>query len=110
MLGSWLRSLNFVRNVIAHHSRLWNLNLVDNPSLPRHQVIPVFDPLLNLPGVSTRIYSICCIFAYLSKVLDLNSKWYLRLRTKINEFPRMPHARIQDMGFPSDWEGHDFWN
>jgi abortive infection bacteriophage resistance protein len=29
VMQSWLRSLNFVRNVAAHHSRLWNKNLVD---------------------------------------------------------------------------------
>ena len=35
LMESWLRTLNYVRNVIAHHGRLWNLSLSVNPRLPR---------------------------------------------------------------------------
>ncbi len=34
VMESWLRAINFVRNVAAHHSRLWNKNLVDQPKMP----------------------------------------------------------------------------
>jgi abortive infection bacteriophage resistance protein len=27
--AGWLRGLNFVRNVCAHHSRLWNINMLE---------------------------------------------------------------------------------
>ena len=27
VFAQWLRSLNFIRNVSAHHSRLWNINI-----------------------------------------------------------------------------------
>jgi len=27
--AQWLRSLNFIRNVCAHHSRLWNINVLE---------------------------------------------------------------------------------
>lgn len=35
-LRSWLRALTFVRNTCAHHSRLWNVNMVEQvaPSQP----------------------------------------------------------------------------
>lgn len=32
--AQWLRSLNFIRNVSAHHSRLWNLNVVERAASP----------------------------------------------------------------------------
>ena len=35
MFATWLRSLNYLRNVSAHHSRLWNRNVVDQPKLPK---------------------------------------------------------------------------
>lgn len=35
VMESWLRTLNYVRNVAAHHSRLWNKNLIDQPKLPK---------------------------------------------------------------------------
>lgn len=34
MFATRLRSLNYRRNVCAHHSRLWNRNIVDQPKLP----------------------------------------------------------------------------
>jgi abortive infection bacteriophage resistance protein len=65
LMKSWLRSLNYVRNVIAHHGRLWNLNLSDSPSLPTKKGMMVdFDALLPLDDVHTRIYSICCILCH----------------------------------------------
>ena len=29
IFAQWLRSLNHIRNIAAHHSRLWNVNIVD---------------------------------------------------------------------------------
>jgi len=29
----WLRSFNFIRNVSAHHSRLWNINVLERAAL-----------------------------------------------------------------------------
>lgn len=34
VFASWLRSFNYLRNTCAHHCRLWNRNIVDQPRLP----------------------------------------------------------------------------
>jgi abortive infection bacteriophage resistance protein len=34
VLGSWLLTLNYTRNLCAHHSRLWNRVLALKPLLP----------------------------------------------------------------------------
>lgn len=109
IFGTWLRSLNYVRNVIAHHSRLWNTGLVEIPSLPSQNDIPEFAPLLALPGVNRKIYSICCILAHLSHVINPQTHWNHRLFERLKKFPIMPHANLSNMGFPSDWETHSFW-
>ena len=44
ILASWLRSLNYLRNVCAHHSRLWNRNIVDQPKLPRVGEVSLIEP------------------------------------------------------------------
>lgn len=109
LMESWLRSLNYVRNVIAHHGRLWNLNLTDCPKLPQKGVISDFDALIPLINVNTRIYSICCILCYFTNVIDSKSSWSQRLVDLVNSFPVMPYVNTQDMGFPNNWEIHDFW-
>lgn len=107
---SWLRSLNYVRNVIAHHGRLWNKVLVTSPVPPSKGLISDFDALLSRPDLNARIYFICCILCHFSRVIDSQSTWPQQLKNLINEFPPMPHVSIQNMGFPTDWQSHNFWN
>lgn len=35
LLASWVRAIDHVRNVCAHHPRLWNRSIVDEPKPPR---------------------------------------------------------------------------
>lgn len=107
LMVSWLRSLNYARNVIAHHGRLWNLNLSVNPRIPRPGQIPDFDP--SLPLNAARIYSVCCILCFLTRVINPQSHWIAEAKTVFAHFPVMPHAVLQDMGFPADWQTHLLW-
>jgi len=109
VMESWLRSLNFVRNVTAHHGRLWNRNLIDQPKFPKLGQVSSFDSLIDLPLVETRIYSVLCIFMYFMKQICPNSTWIARLQTHVESFPTVPILTISDMGFPADWISHDFW-
>jgi abortive infection bacteriophage resistance protein len=34
LLASWRRCLSYLRNVCAHHSRLWNRNMSEQPKKP----------------------------------------------------------------------------
>lgn len=45
--ASWLRSLNYLRNVCAHHSRLWNRNIIDQPKLPPVGEVPWVAPFVG---------------------------------------------------------------
>lgn len=110
LLISWLRSLNYVRNVIAHHGRLWNLSLVYMPGLPQAGQIVEFDIFRAPPGPRKKVYVVCCVLSYLTHIINPQSTWADSLKAHIKSFPSMPHASIQDMGFPTNWETHSFWN
>lgn len=109
LLESWLRSLNYVRNVMAHHGRLWNLNLSDRPRLPALGVMPDFDELNLLPNANARLYSVCSILCYFSRVINPTSLWPQRLIELVSDFPAMPYANAQDMGFPINWKQQSLW-
>ncbi|GIK75850.1 MAG: abi family protein [Chloroflexota bacterium] len=109
VMETWLRALNFVRNVAAHHSRLWNKNLVDQPKLPKPGDIPEFAPLLGKPDITSRLYVILCILIFFMRGICPNSSWPQRLREMLDQFPALPKQTIADMGFPADWETHAFW-
>ncbi|CAM3438137.1 Abi family protein [Isoptericola cucumis] len=45
LLANWLASVNYVRNVAAHHARLFNRKLQYAPSRPMAGVVPLLDHL-----------------------------------------------------------------
>jgi len=109
IMQSWLRCLNYVRNVVAHHSRLWNKNLVDQPKLPKPGEMPAFDPLIGNAHITSRVYIALCILIYFMKHICPRSRWKNRLYTLINQFPEIASISINDMGFPAKWEQQIFW-
>lgn len=110
-LASWLRHLNDLRNICAHHSRLWNRNTANPPRVPNAGAIPMLDHL-RLDNMSTRrLYGGLAICAFMMRTLYPKTQWHIRLR----EFVRAeaPQANIIDpkvAGFPADWHLLPIWN
>jgi abortive infection bacteriophage resistance protein len=110
LMQSWLRTLNFIRNVAAHHSRLWNKNLVDQPKLPKRRGdLPVFDPLVGNPRIVSRLYVVLCILSYFMTEICPQTTWRHRVVELVKAFPDAPDLSVADMGFPEDWESQAFW-
>jgi len=107
LLKSWLHSLTTIRNICAHHSRLWNRKLGVSPELPKSrnrnmQWVNSQPNQLN----SKRIYPILCILCYLMRQVSPNTSWDTRFLDLLNEFPEIDQPA---MGFPSDWMNDPFW-
>jgi len=51
---SWLRSLNYLRNLVAHHSRVWNRNVIDQPKLPKTGLVRWCDSFIGDEQVLAR--------------------------------------------------------
>ena len=102
VLESWLTSLNAVRNICAHHSRLWNRELGYKP------IIPVKNSNWNKPFKikNNRIFGILSIINYMLGIIIPQSKWNVRLETLLSDFSEIP---LKDMGFPKDWDKHKVW-
>lgn len=109
IMESWLRTLNYARNVAAHHSRLWNRNLIDQPRLAKAGEMPDFDHLTGQAHYISRVYVILCILTYLLKIICPKSAWSSRLKNLLNEFPNSKYLDISDMGFPLNWLDYSLW-
>jgi abortive infection bacteriophage resistance protein len=109
VMESWLRCLNYVRNVVAHHSRLWNRNLIDQPKLPKKGEISAFDSFIGNVSITSRVYIVICILAHFMRYVCPRSSWKIRLANLIHSFPNVMHIGVQDMGFPKGWEQDEFW-
>ncbi len=80
VLASWLRSLNYLRNVCAHHSRLWNRNIVDQPKLPRNGEVSWTDPFIGNSHCLARPFLLLCISKHLLTTINPSSTWGERLK------------------------------
>ncbi|MBF0581497.1 Abi family protein [Corynebacterium sp. ED61] len=107
-LRSWLRALTFVRNTCAHHSRLWNVNMVEQvaPSQP----FPT--PLQHLADLSSgkhaRIYPTLAIISFLTAQINPGMEWKEPIGNLIKDAPPVPDY-LDRMGFPLDWDQLSVW-
>ena len=108
-LANWLRVLNYVRNVCAHHSRLWNRNLADQIAPSHLRSIPALRHLADREVAHSRIYSTLCIIAFLLAQVGQEPEWVVRIRGLISaEIPACGRT-LQELGFPEGWSAHRPW-
>lgn len=108
-LPSWAQSINFVRNICAHHGRLWNRPLVQQPSPGRIGVVHHFEHLASDHHAQRRPYAIAAVLQYLMRYIHPASSWSARLQEQLRTFPNSPHVTLRHMGFPERWEKVDLW-
>ncbi|MBK1720309.1 Abi family protein [Thiocystis violacea] len=108
IFATWLRGLNYLRNVCAHHSRLWNRNIVDQPRLPSAAEVPWVAYFEQDSHARARCYLLLCIARHLLTVVHPSSTWPTRLRDHLGDFPDLTHLdlNLAGMGAPTDWERH----
>lgn len=100
-LGSWLHALNYVRNVCAHHRRLWNRDLRVRPRLPDHSKSWPYAVSSN-----ARLYCILVILRHMLRVVSPQCMWRDRLFAL---FDAHPAVSLDAMGIPADWRTTPLW-
>jgi len=112
LLPSWLRAINHIRNVAAHHSRLWNRSPADQPVPPRLGEFTLLDHLATDTFAHSRVYAVAAVIQYLLKLIDpvAASDWADRLKALFATIPAIPGVAIGNSGFPLNWQGADLWN
>ncbi|MFI2589845.1 Abi family protein [Rhodococcus erythropolis] len=105
-LANWLLHLTIVRNICAHHGRLWNRQLTPIGVTPtRH--LPGFE---GLPDQSERVYGTICLIAFLLNTTSPGHTWTNRVGTLVKtRFSDFALRSEQEMGFPSDWKQLPLW-
>lgn len=106
IFATWLRSLNYLRNVCAHHSRLWNRNIVDQPRLPTTGEINWVTPFEADPHARARCFLQLCMTRHLLQIAHPQSTWPSRMKAHLQAFPDLAHLglNLAGMGAPSGWE------
>ena len=109
VLVNWLKMLNFVRNVAAHHSRLWNRNLPDLAKLPPLETCRLLQPLHESEFARRRIFGAFTCLRLLLRSIHPISDWPARVKALILSFPRTPLISIESAGFRPGWHDSEIW-
>lgn len=110
LLSSWVRTINHVRNVSAHHSRLWNRVLTEIPKQLRPGEVPMLDHLTAAGSSRERIYVAAAIIQHLMGIISPRSTWAARFKALVATFPTGPGISLQHAGFSKDWEQLPLWS
>ncbi|WPJ97525.1 Abi family protein [Coraliomargarita algicola] len=108
--SSLLTQCNYIRNICAHHSRLWNRRLTIKLSVPKKKPIPLAQALEHYPKSeeieSRKLYNTLTLLIHCVQVIEPRGDWPQRLVTHLQTLPAnlIPH-----MGFPADWQTRPIW-
>lgn len=110
LLTGWMRAINHVRNICAHHGRLWNRSPADQPKPPKVGEIALLDHLARDAYAQTRLYGVAAPMQYLLRFINPTTSWPDRLRRHLDGFPAAPGAAAGQTGFPTGWERLPLWS
>ena len=106
IFASWVRSLHFLRNVCAHHSRLWNRNITEQSKLPPASEVAWVAPFEQNQHARARCYLLLCMVRHLLRVIEPTSTWPQRMKEHLQRFPSLEERGInlKHMGVIEDRE------
>ena len=104
VFSSWLLTLNTVRNICAHHSRLWNRESGVKPLMPRVREYPDWHAPVVIEN--NRIFAVLTICRHCLARVAPQSNWAIRMGNLFREFPAIPQG---EMGFPANWKACPIW-
>ncbi|MCF5468894.1 Abi family protein [Pseudomonas syringae] len=110
VLSSWLKSLTLLRNISAHHSRLWNTSITsDTPQFAKS--IKAEFPTEADRG---RLFARAVAVQALLQVIDPTADWKHRFKALMVELPVLTLEKAgltpAALGLPTGWETRPFWN
>lgn len=101
---SFLHHLTTVRNLCAHHARLWNRRFTITMQLPR--IRPGSELAVFNPAADRNLYNTLAMLGMLLRVVSPGSSWTQRVRALLTG---TPEADPSAMGFPARWESLAPW-
>jgi len=106
-LVSWVHHLVYVRNICAHHARLWDRQWAIKPHLPSSNVwaasgLPSNDRLFVTLLILNQLMKKCsCLDGF-------RAAWRDRLAAHVATLPSCNNP-LSRMGFPAGWQTHPLW-
>lgn len=103
ILESWMHTFAHLRNICAHHGRIWNRRLTTMPQIPSNTVYPF---LKNTQLHPNKLYATLCCMNYVLQIISPGNNFAKRLT---DLFKTCTLVDMKEMGFPEKWDEEEIW-
>jgi abortive infection bacteriophage resistance protein len=106
-LEGFMEHLSYVRNVCAHHSRLWNRHLSKKMPLPKGKPSGIRDNIFidEIHKTEHKLYNTLVLIQHILTLICADSHWAKSLELLISKYG----IDVKHMGFPEDWKNRPLW-
>lgn len=108
--ASWMRACSTLRNSCAHHARVWNKPLIDQPAVPKGWEAKPVQHIAQDRKSETRIYAMLAVMAHCLSVMGYTTAWAQSARKLAENFPARIGINLNEAaGFPLNWQSESIW-
>jgi abortive infection bacteriophage resistance protein len=103
ILESWMHTFAHLRNVCAHHGRIWNRRLTTMPQMPSSTINTFLTNNILYPN---KLYATLCCMNYVLRIISPDNNFTIKLKELMKGCGLI---NLKDMGFPKDWDKEPIW-
>ena len=105
VLASFIEHATYLRNLCAHHSRVWNRKATKTMQIPSTKPALLISSFNHDPHTSRKIYNTLVMLIHLINIISPAN----HLKTRLIDLIAKHKINVISMGFPVDWERRDIW-
>lgn len=104
-LSSWLEAITNLRNLVAHHSRVWNRVMVKRPAnVEKTRNVWLMKSLTREQG--NKAYGVISTMVYLCNAVGDDNQFRNAI---LALFKKYPNVSIEKLGFCNSWADEELW-
>ena len=103
LFETWLRCFSEIRNICAHHGRLWNRRMTTHIEFP---LKPIYPFIKNTNVLPYKVYAALTCMSYVLDIIHPESDFKGKVREILGTCPR---GQLKEMGVPKNWQEEQFW-
>lgn len=101
-----VRHVTDIRNICAHHGRLWNRGFLAPPKLAQKPQSLQATIDQNATQAPAKLYNAICMIGHVIRTVAPDSTWIVDMAAHIATHPE---GDIGSMGFPANWQQRPLW-
>jgi len=101
-----IESIAYIRNIVAHHSRLWSRTMIKRPSMQLNNPVGAWFTLPLKQGQLDKPFSTISCMVYLCGFLHDSHDIKLKIVNLVSLYPKVP---VYKLGFFNQWQNEPLW-